>query len=152
MVDSEIATLRAQNGGAVGSSRGRREVLVEPYRELGTLNTITTFSMGFEMEINAWAETNVDASRRNDNDSREMQKELTNDGVKECVAEPKNRKAAGAEGIAKGFLNWGVDDGHDGSAVQLDLETQVQTQETERRNSSQPFYKQETRLAREIRQ
>ena len=34
--DTGIATLRAQNGKMIGCSKGRREVLVEHYRKLGT--------------------------------------------------------------------------------------------------------------------
>ena len=46
----------------VGSSKGKREVLVEHYRKLGTPTTNKTFDTEFETEINAWAEANIDSS------------------------------------------------------------------------------------------
>ena len=50
----------------VGSSKGKREVLVEHYRKLGTPAANETFDAEFEKEINAWAEANVGASERED--------------------------------------------------------------------------------------
>ena len=43
-----IATLRAQNGKMAGSSKGKREVLVEHYRKLRTPKTNTKFDTEFE--------------------------------------------------------------------------------------------------------
>ncbi|CAN0044737.1 unnamed protein product [Sphacelaria rigidula] len=61
-MDNGMATLRAQNGKMV-SSMGKREVLVDHYRKLGTpkLDTKfgTKFDTKFEKEINASAEANV---------------------------------------------------------------------------------------------
>ena len=45
----------------VSSSKGRREVLVEHYRKLGTPKPDARFGAEFEKEINAWAEVNVEA-------------------------------------------------------------------------------------------
>ena len=50
----------------VSSSKGKREVLVEHHRKLGTPTTNETFDAEFEKKINAWAEANVDASERED--------------------------------------------------------------------------------------
>ena len=63
-VDTEISTLRTQNGKMVSSSKGKREVLVEHYRKLGTPAANETFDAEFEKEISAWAEANVGASER----------------------------------------------------------------------------------------
>ena len=41
------------------SSKGKREVLVEQYRKLGTSTANETFDAEFEKEINAWAEANA---------------------------------------------------------------------------------------------
>ena len=41
------------------SSKGKREVLVEHYRKLGTSTANETFDAEFEKEINAWAEANA---------------------------------------------------------------------------------------------
>ena len=59
--DTGIATLRAQNGIMVSSSKGKREVLVEHYRKLGTPTTNETFDAEFEKKIDAWVRANVDA-------------------------------------------------------------------------------------------
>ena len=72
-IDKAIATLRAQNGKMVGSSKGKREVLVEHYRKLGTPKPNTKFDTEFEKEINTWAEANVEASKREDSGSKELQ-------------------------------------------------------------------------------
>ena len=45
----------------VSASKGKREVLLEPYRKLGTPTGNETFDADFEKEINAWAEANVAA-------------------------------------------------------------------------------------------
>ena len=62
--DTGIATLRAQNGKMVTSSKGKRRVLAAHYRKLGTPTTNKTFVAEFEEEINAWAEANVDAPKK----------------------------------------------------------------------------------------
>ena len=54
------ATLRAQKGNVVRSLKGKREMLVEHYRKLGTPAANETLDAEFEKEINAWAEENVD--------------------------------------------------------------------------------------------
>ena len=72
--DTGIATLRAQNGIMVSSSKGKREVLVEHYRKLGTPTTNETFDAEFEKEIDAWVEANVDASEREDSGSEGLQR------------------------------------------------------------------------------
>ena len=59
-----IATLRTQNGKMFSSSKGKREVLVEHYRNLGTPAANETFDAEFEKEINARAEANIGASER----------------------------------------------------------------------------------------
>ena len=64
--DTGIATLRAQNGKMVSSSKGKREVRVEHDRKLGAPAANETFDAEFEKEINAWAEANVGASERED--------------------------------------------------------------------------------------
>ena len=93
-----IATLRAQNGKMVSGSKGKREVLVEHYRKLGT-PTNKTYDTEFEKEIDAWAEANVDASEREDNGSGGLEGEFTKERLKKRVAKLMNRKAAGAEQI-----------------------------------------------------
>ena len=95
-IDNEIATLRVQNGKMVSSSKGKREVLVEHYRKLGTPKPSAKFDATFEKEINAWAAVNIEASKREGSSSKGLQIEFTRDKVKECVAKLKNRKAAGA--------------------------------------------------------
>ena len=67
--DTGIATLRAQDGKKVSSSRGKREVLVEHYRKLRTPTANETLDAEFEKEINAWAEANLGASEREDRGS-----------------------------------------------------------------------------------
>ena len=54
--DTGIAALRGQNGEMVSSSKGKREVLVEHYRKLGTPTANETFGAEFEKEINTWTE------------------------------------------------------------------------------------------------
>ena len=105
--DTGIATLRAQNGKMVSSSKGKREVLVEHYRKLGTPTTNENFDAEFEKELNAWAEANVDASEREDSGSEGLQREFTREEVKKCVAKLNNRKAAGADQIVNEFMKYG---------------------------------------------
>ena len=45
--DTGIATLRVHSGKMVSSSKGKREVLLEHYRTLGTANTNETFDAEF---------------------------------------------------------------------------------------------------------
>ena len=73
-----IVTLRAKNGKMVSSSKGKRETLVERYRNLGTPTTNETFDAEFEKDIDAWMEANVDASEREDSSSEGLQTEFTN--------------------------------------------------------------------------
>ena len=78
-IDNGIATLRAQNGIMV-STKGKREVLVEHYRKLGTPKANAKFDAEFEKKNNAWAEVNVEASKREDSSSKELQRELVHQG------------------------------------------------------------------------
>ena len=68
--DKGIANLRAKNGKMVSSSKGKREVLIEHYRKLGTPK-INKFGTKFEKEINKWADANVEESKREDSGFRE---------------------------------------------------------------------------------
>ena len=61
-----IATLKAQNGKNVDSSKGKREALVEHYRKLGTPTANETFDAEFDKEISALAEANVGLPERED--------------------------------------------------------------------------------------
>ena len=74
--DTGIATLRAQNGKMVinSSSKGKREVLVEHYRKLGTPTDNEAFDAEFQKEINAWAEANVGASERENRGTERVHK------------------------------------------------------------------------------
>ena len=99
--DTGMATLRAQCGKMVSSSKGKREVLEEHYRKLGTPTANETFDAAFEKEINTWAEANVVASEREDRGSDGFQREFTREEVKKGVAKNKNRKAADADKIVK---------------------------------------------------
>ena len=65
----------------VGSSKGKREVLVEHYRKLGTPTANETFDTEFEKETNAWAEANVGASESQDRGSDGLQREFTREAV-----------------------------------------------------------------------
>ena len=74
--DKGIATLRANNGKIVSSSRGKREVLEEHHRKLGTPKTNNRFDTEFEKYINKWANAKVEVSKREDVDSNELQREF----------------------------------------------------------------------------
>ena len=50
-IDNGIATLRAQNGKVVSSSKGKREVLVEHYRKLGTPKPNAKFDAELEKKL-----------------------------------------------------------------------------------------------------
>ena len=106
-IDNGIATLPAQNGKVVSSWKGKKKVLVEHCRKLGTPKSNAKFDAEFENEINAWAEMNAEASKREYSSSNALQREFTRDEVKECVAKLKNRKAAGAEGVVNELLKYG---------------------------------------------
>ena len=54
--------------------------------------------------MNAWAEANIEAPKRENSGSKELQREFTTDQVKYCVAKPKNRKTTEADGIGNEFL------------------------------------------------
>ena len=73
-----------------------REVLVKHYRKLGTAKADTNFDKEFEREIDAWAEGDgrVEEPKREDSSSKVLQGEFIRDGVRECVAKPKNRKSS----------------------------------------------------------
>ena len=82
----------------VGSSKGKREVLVERYRKLGTPTTNKTFDVEFAKEIkeiNAWVEANVDASEREDSGSEGLHREFTREELKKWEAKLKNRRQQG---------------------------------------------------------
>ena len=85
----------------VSSSKGKREVLVEPYRKLGTPTDNETFDAEVEKEINVWAEANVGASEREDRGSDGLQRGFTREEVKKCVAKLENRITAGADKVVK---------------------------------------------------
>ena len=72
--DAGIATLRAQTGKMVSSSKGEREVLVEHSRNLGTPTANEMFDVEFETEIITWAEANVGASEREERGSDGLQR------------------------------------------------------------------------------
>ena len=57
----------------VSSWKGKREVLAEDYRKLGTPTANETFDAEFEKEFNAWAEANVGGSEREDRGSDGLQ-------------------------------------------------------------------------------
>ena len=97
--DAGTATLRAQNDKMVSGSKGKREVLAEHYRKLGTPTANETFDAEFDKEINAWTEANVGASERKDRGLYGLQRELTREEGNKCVAKRKNRKAAGTDEI-----------------------------------------------------
>ena len=105
--DTEVATLRAQNGKMVSSSMGKREVPVEHYREVGTPTDNKTFDAELDKEINSWAEANVGASEREDRGSDGLQREFTRQEANKCVAKLKNRKAAGADKIVNELMKYG---------------------------------------------
>ena len=84
---SGIATLRAQNGNVVMSSKGKRELPVEHSGKLGTPTINKTVDAEFEKKISAWAETNVDGPEREDSGSEGLQREFRREEQK-CVAKP----------------------------------------------------------------
>ena len=100
-------TLGAHNCKMVNSSKGKRELLVENYRKLGTPTANQTSNAEFVKNINAWAEENVHASEREDSGSGGLQREFTREEVKKYVAKLENRKAAGADQIVNEFMNYG---------------------------------------------
>ena len=65
----------------VSSSKGKREVLVEHYRKVGTPTTNKTFHAEFEKEINTCAEANLDASEKEDSGSEGLQREVTTEEI-----------------------------------------------------------------------
>ena len=102
--DTGIATSRSQNGKMVGSSKGKRGVLVEHYRKLGTPTTNETFDAKFEKEVKTSVDENVDASAREDSGSEGLQREFSREEVMNCVAKLKNRKAGGANQIVNELM------------------------------------------------
>ena len=105
--DTVIATIRAQNGKMVRSSKGKSEVIVEHYPKLGTPTANATFDTEFDKGINAWAKAKVGASEREDRGSDRLQREFTREKVKKCVAYLRNREAAGADKIVNEFMKYG---------------------------------------------
>ena len=93
----------------VSSSKGKRNILVQHYRRLGTPTANETFDAEFEKEINTWAEANVGAAEREDRGSDGLQREFTREEVMECVAKSKNIKAAGADEIVNESMKYGGD-------------------------------------------
>ena len=61
----------------VSISKGKRQVLVQRYRKLGTPTTNETFDAEIEKEIDARVEANVDTSEREDSCSEGLQREFT---------------------------------------------------------------------------
>ena len=61
----------------VSSSKGKRKVLVEQYRKLGTRTANKTFDAEFDKGINRWAEASVGASEKEDCGSDGLQREFT---------------------------------------------------------------------------
>ena len=59
----------------VSSSKEKRGVLVEHYSKLETPKPNAKFYAEFEKEINAWAEVNIEASKREDSSSIGLQRE-----------------------------------------------------------------------------
>ena len=53
---------------------GKREVLVEHYRKLGTPTANETFAAEFEKKVNEWAEVNVDAPGLEGSDPERLQR------------------------------------------------------------------------------
>ena len=82
-------------------------MLDEHYSKLGTTKPNAKLDAEFGKEINAWAEVDVEASKREDSSSIGLQREFTRDEVKECVAKLKNRKADEADEIVNKFLKYG---------------------------------------------
>ena len=107
--DTATGTLKAKLGKMVSSSKGKRGVLIEHYRNIGTPIIINTFDAEFEKENNAWAEANVDVSEREDRGSEGLQREFTREEVRKCVAKLENKKAAGADQIVNAIINHGVE-------------------------------------------
>ena len=114
------------------SSNGKMEVplVVKLHRKLGT------FDAGFEREINAWAEANADESEREDNGSEGLQREFTREEAKQCVANRKNRQAAGADQLVIELMKYGGEEMLTSMVVmfvELDVEKRERAQEVERR-------------------
>ena len=65
--------------------KGKREVLEEHYRKLGTPTTNKTFDAKFEKEINAWAEANVD-DQKGKTVVQKGCRGFTREEVKKCLA------------------------------------------------------------------
>ena len=84
--------------------------MVAHYRKLGTPTTNETFDAEFEKEINAWAETNVDASEKEDIGPEGLQREFTRDGFR-----------------AKADFFWGGDHESGVGIAELDLVDEIQS-------------------------
>ena len=79
--DTGIATLRDIT---VISSKGKKDVLVEHYRKLGTPTANETFDAEFEKETNAWAEANVGESKRENRGLGGLQREYKRRSTEVC--------------------------------------------------------------------
>lgn len=87
------------------SSKGR-VVLAEHYRKVGALSN-KRFDSELERDINASAQANIQSSKREDGGSNEMQRVFTREGVKECAAEPNNKKIVGEDEIVNEISKYG---------------------------------------------
>lgn len=106
-IDQEIAKLRAQNGKMVSSSKGKRETLVEHYRELGAPKTNENFDPHIMEEINTWTDSDIEASKREDSGPAELERACTRDELRECLAQREKSNAAGADNIENEYPNYG---------------------------------------------
>ena len=84
--ETGIAAFIAQNNKMASSSKGKREVLVEHYRKVGTPAANETLDAEFKKGIIARAEANVDASEREDSGSGGLQRKFTRDEAKEVCS------------------------------------------------------------------
>ena len=86
--DTGITTLSTTNGKKiVGKLEGgeREEVLVAPFRMLGTPTANETFDAELEKETNAWAEANVMCVRKEDRGSDILQGESSQEKKQRSV-------------------------------------------------------------------
>lgn len=66
-------------------------MLVKHCREQGTPRTNTKFDVELKTKIDASAEGNLEASKWEDSGSKEVQRQLTRDEVRKCVAKRKSK-------------------------------------------------------------
>ena len=91
----------------VSSSKGKREILVEHYRKLGTPTANEKFDADFEGKTNPWSKANVGASEMKDRGSDGLQREYKREEVNKSVAKLNSRKAAGANQRDNEFIKYG---------------------------------------------